>query len=232
VTIKPAKLIKNGYLISTVIHLLIILILALLVLKPKLPQRWHTFEWETPEITAVSNVQSSQGIVPNAPREVADIPSPIVSPGVVHTTQPAVVSPAPRIIESPLLEAPAASSTTSDTNTQNRKRVASSLRSMGNTIPGGNSGFSADLELGNGEAFIIQQPKPLIVPTIDGEVLLEFKLSSRGTVDISSVKVLSFSTAAYVEAVQKVLPQWQFGFRGAYQPDRLYRVRCRFVVDE
>jgi hypothetical protein len=232
VTIKASKLIKNGYLISSLIHLLIILILALIILNPKLPERWHSFEWETPSDNAVSNVQSSQGIVPNAPREVADIPSPLVTPGEVQNTVPTVVSPTPRLIDSPLLEAPAVSTSTSDINTQNRRRAATSLRSMGNTVPGGNSGFSADLEMGSGDAYIIQQPKPMIVPNIDGEVLLEFKLTNRGSVDISSVKVISFSTAGYVEAVQRVLPQWQFGFRGAYQPDKLYRVRCRFVVDE
>lgn len=228
--ITPVRLIRNAYIQSLLIHAVLIIILALMIIKPKLPQHWHVFEWEFNGNLEAGKEQSSKGVIPNSPSEVADIASTITSAGDLQTSEPAIVTSNPRIIESPVIEAP--STSFSENNTTNRKRNASSLLSIGNTIPGGNSGFSADMEMGNGEAYIIQQAKPNIVPTMDGEVLLEFKLNNRGSVDINSVKIISFSSTTYVEAVKKVLPQWQFGFKGAYQADKLYRIRCRFVVDE
>jgi hypothetical protein len=230
VNIKPARLIRNAYIQSLLIHAVLIIILALMIIKPQIPHHWHVFEWEISGDVEARNEQSSKGIIPNSPSEVADIASTITSAGDLQTSEPAIVTSNPKLIESPVIEAP--STSFSENNTTNRKRNANPLLSIGNTIPGGNSGFSADMEMGNGDAYIIQQAKPNITPTMDGEVLIEFKLSNRGSVDTNSVKILSFSSTNYVEAVQKVLPQWQFGFKGAYQADRLYRIRCRFVVDE
>jgi hypothetical protein len=111
-------------------------------------------------------------------------------------------------------------------------RNSSALQEIPGTIIGSNFDFSTSLEEGGGEAYIISQTKPQINPTEEGEVYLEFKLTPKGTVDLGSVNILSYTSATYAEAVRKVMPLWKFGFKGNYNPKQLYRLRCRFVINE
>ena len=113
-----------------------------------------------------------------------------------------------------------------------RNQAGTALRNVGNGLPSGNNGFSTSLETGDGDAYIISQPKPNIVPHEEGEVLLEFRLTSSGAVVMGSVNVLSYTSGSYLESVRRVLPTWKFGFRKAYNPDKMYRIRCKFTVDD
>lgn len=219
---------KNGYAVSVVLHLIIFLILALIFVKPVLPVKWHQFEWEFPLKEASDDSPAAKG--------VTQTPAPVKAE--IATSSPAVVS-APqaetteqRITETPILETPSIETSTPSKVTVPRSRARSGLLDVGKNLPGGNFGFSANMEQGSGEAYIISQPKPNIIPNEEGEVFLEFKLTGRGDVDLNSVVVLSYTNAAYVEAVQKALRSWRFGFRGAYNPDKKYRIRCKFVINE
>jgi len=233
VNLKLHPKLKNGYTISILGHIVILILLALYVIKPNLPLKWHSFEWDLPDQPKLSSTIASRGIVPEPVSSIAEEKSVIKAEPEVINPPAVIVTKQPRILESPVIDTPTATSTPATEPIRiSRNRTTGALRSLGNTLPSGNLGFSADLEQGDGDAYIISQPKPLIVPDVEGEVLLEFKLTSKGAVDMSSVVVVSYSTASYVEAIQKVLPQWRFGFRGVYNSGRKYSVRCRFVVNE
>lgn len=222
----------NGYSLSMLLHALLLMLGALYVIKPHITYHWHQFEWELPAPGLIADHPSSQGL---PLLSSADHPSPDFS------DTPAATSPEPasesditsrRIVESPLDKPSATAQATTTLPGINRRLASGALRDLGNNTSGGNMGFSSSLEPGSGDAFIIDQLKPQIVPTQDGEVLLEFRLSPRGFVEINSVNILSYSSPAYVEAVLKVLPEWKFGFHRAYNKDKLYRVRCKFIINE
>ncbi|PKN73186.1 MAG: hypothetical protein CVU50_04080 [Candidatus Cloacimonetes bacterium HGW-Cloacimonetes-3] len=226
---------NNGYTISAIGHLIILMLFAFFAVKPNLPLKWHSFEWELPDIPKLSSTLASKGILPRTDTAIAEESSKTNTEPQASNPLPTTAAKQPRIIESPVIDTPTSTTTTTSTTDPvrlSRNRTSNALRSLGNTLPSGNYGFSADLEMGDGEAYIISQPKPMIVPDVEGEVYLEFKLSQKGGVDMNSVIVLSYTTGNYVEAVKKVLPQWRFGFRGVYSPERKYRVRCKFVLDE
>ncbi|MCK9309547.1 MAG: hypothetical protein PHH43_05855 [Candidatus Cloacimonetes bacterium] len=224
---------KNGYVLSLIGHLLLLLILAIFVIKPTLPTKWHSFEWELPDTPKLSATVASKGAIPGPITPIAEKQSVNQEEAVAQSSPPTEVKQQPRVLESPVIDASNSSATTNPPSIRtSRNRTSDALRSLGNTLPSGNFGFSSNLEQGDGDAYIIAQPKPVIVPDIDGEVFLEFKLNNKGGVDANSLIVLSYNSASYVEAVKKVLPQWRFGFRGAYNPDRKYRIRCKFIINE
>lgn len=219
---------RNGYAVSFILHGLLCLLCALLFIKPMLPAKWHSFEWELPEPDPSPEAAAAMG-VSSAPASeetpVVSASSDIVSPA--QQTQPEPVR-----IDNPVIETPATPSSSARRTKIPNTRRGSGLRDLSSNLPGGDYGFSANLEQGSGEAYIISQPKPQIVPNEEGEVYLEFRLTPRGDVDMNSVVVLSFSNAKYQEAVQKAMRSWRFGFRGAYNSERKYRIRCNFVINE
>lgn len=222
----------NGYSISILLHAALLLLGALYVIKPHLAFRWHQFEWELPTPGLIAENPASQGL----PQLSSDnqMNTDVTEAQAATSPEPASdsdITPR-RIIESPLDKPAATSQATTDRPGINRRLGSSALRDLGTNAPGGNMGFSSSMEPGSGDAFVIDQLKPQIVPTQDGEVLLEFRLSPRGFVVINSVNIISYSSSAYVEAVRKVLPEWRFGFHRAYKADKLYRVRCKFIINE
>ncbi|MDY0151341.1 MAG: hypothetical protein RBS43_03620 [Candidatus Cloacimonas sp.] len=225
-------MLKSGYVQSAIVHILLLLLLAVIFIKPVLPLKWHSFEWELPQRVATERAPAAKGVTPVP--AVAEADKPALAPSVVSVAP--TVNPAPateqRIIETPVMETPADAISPASRPRTSRERSDSGLRDLGKNLPGGNFGFSTSMEQGSGEAYIIAQSKPNIQPTEEGEVFLEFRLTSRGEVDMGSVVVISYSTASYVEAVQKALRTWRFGFRGTYNPERKYRIRCNFVINE
>lgn len=229
---KASSKLINGYSISLVLHLLIILLGSLYVIKPHLTYTWHQFTWEMPNPGLLSENPAAQGVpqANSANSVISDSHDALATQSPLPASEASVSS--QRIVESPI-ERPSASKPAATSSPGiNRSLGSSALKDLGSNVPGGNMGFSSAMEPGSGDAYVIQQLKPQIVPTQDGEVLLEFRLSRQGMVVPSSVNVISFSSAAYVEAVRKVLPEWKFGFRKAYAADKVYRIRCRFITNE
>lgn len=230
--IKLHPKLKSGYVQSAIVHILLLLLLAVIFIKPVLPLKWHSFEWELPQRVATDSAPAAKGVTPVPAAVEADKPA--SAPSVVSvapTPTPAPVT-EQRIIEAPVMETPAEAISPTSRPRTSRSRSNSGLRDLGKNLPGGNFGFSASMEQGSGDAYIIEQPKPNIQPTEEGEVFLEFRLTARGEVDMGSVMIISYSKASYEEAVQKALRTWRFGFRGTYNPDRKYRIRCNFVINE
>ena len=230
----------NGYFISAVFHLLLFILCAFYVIQPYVPEKWYTFEWEPldrttviethtanklEEITMGNNIPGTEGITkPAGISGKKEINAVNGNPVSIGDSEPAIAM--------PLNVLPQDNAKTTIPSSFPHNRNSNALKEVPGTITGSNFGFSSSLEEGGGEAYIISQTKPQINPTEEGEVYLEFKLTPKGTVDMSSVNILSYTSATYAEAVRKVMPSWKFGFKGTYNPKQLYRLRCRFVINE
>ncbi len=230
-TVKLPPSLRNGYLLSLIGHLILMLILALLFISPVLPVKWHSFEWESqsePSMEPGSSIGTSPALTESITPQQE-----LSNPALKQDTEiPASKGETIPTLEQPKLAAP---SQTKDEHTGVRvirTPGKSALKNLGESLPGTGDGFSASMEQGGGEAYIISQPKPAIMPNEEGEVYLEFKLTKEGNVDLSSVNILSYTSANYAEAVQKVLSRWKFGFKNRYDPNRSYRILCKFVIDE
>ena len=222
----------NGYSLSVILHLLLLLLGAVYVVRPKIHKTWHQFEWNlkepsqviaNPGMKGISDYQSPQS---NAPAMANDATSKSVPVAGGNENTPS------RIIDLPI-ERPSFNGQ-ADLNDAGRYRELDKrvLQAPGGSLAGGKYGFSSQMEAGGGDAYFLQQVNPRIAPNQDGEVLLEFRLTAKGTVIMNSLNVVSYTSTAYVDAVRKVLPEWKFGFNKAYDPKKIYRIRCRFITNE
>ncbi|GAB1366459.1 hypothetical protein MASR1M36_13300 [Candidatus Cloacimonadaceae bacterium] len=230
-TFKLPPSLQNGYLLSFVGHIVILLLLAIIFISPVMPVKWHSFEWET--ISEPSAEPGSAKGSSSAPVEKTALQSVPASPAPsLESEEPIRSGESIPVLEKPILATPSQNQSDHNAVRVIRTPGQSALRNLGENLPGTDNGFSASLEQGGGEAYVISQPKPAIMPTEEGEVYLEFRLTRDGNVDLSSVNILSYTSAKYAESVQKVLGRWKFGFRNKYDPNRTYRIRCKFVIDE
>jgi len=220
----------NGYTLSALAHIILLVLLALLMIKPFVSSQWHSFEWVLEDENPSEEAASTKGVLGKAEiSPLVNIANQASEEGSVSPSASSVPSELAPIIEQPK---PINSNSSSKEQVKAIRRTSSALRSVGENLPTGNMGFSSSMEQGGGEAYIVSQSKPQIVPNEEGEVYLEFKLTPTGNVDYNSINVITYSSAAYVESVRRAMRTWKFGFRGAYNPDRLYRIRCKFVIDE
>lgn len=226
--LKQFPSLQSGYVISALLHVVALLILAFFAIKPVLPLKWHSFEWDASLFKEYSTEAASSGST-ETPATEAAAQSASSTPANAAELSGAINT---HNSDSQLLEPPATASPTDNRKSAAMSRLEEYSRNRGTNPSDGNKGFSASLEQGNGEAYIISLPKPQIVPKEEGEVYMEFRLTAKGEVDMNSVVFLSFSSAAYVESVQRVMRLWRFGFRSTYNPNRNYRIRCNFVVNE
>jgi len=232
----PSKLL-NGYFLSAVFHLLLFVLFAFYVIQPYLPEKWYSFEWEPLKESTVMEPANKEAIT-NGKNNNADAAK-TISAGNPGNTELIISNETPSGIgdSEPAIAMPLSAFTEEDTktalpNSYSRNRNANALNAIPGTSAEGNFAFSTTLEEGGGEAYFIHQAHPQISPTEEGEVYLEFKLTAKGLVNMSSVNVISYTNATYAEAVRKVMPLWKFGFKGSYNPRQLYRLRCRFVINE
>jgi TonB family protein len=220
-----------GYLLSIVVHAVLLLIMALLAIHPAIQVKWHSFEWSQEQPQKLEIPASSKGDTQRSASQEIKAVAPVAA------VSQSIEQPITKGETNSVLEQPKIADTSIIEPNRSASRVVrnlgkNALRSIGENLPGGDYGFSGSLEQGGGEAYIISQPKPAIIPSEEGEVYLEFKLDQAGRVDMSSVNIISYSTASYADAVQKALRSWKFGFKGRYEPNRIYRIRCKFVIDE
>lgn len=213
------------------IHIAILLLFALILLKPVIEQKWHEFEWETPAKEAIAQSPGKRSLTPDLKESPTAPPASNLEPSLPS----APVNPTVKPIESPLIETPITQSNTDNATVVriNRNRnMTDALRGVAdtNTTGGGNFGFSASLEDGGGEAYIIKQTIPKITPTMDDDVVVEFRLSESGSVIQNSINIVSYKQSAHVNALRAEMQNWRFGFKGAYNSTRVYRLRCKFSL--
>jgi len=228
---------SNGYFLSAVFHLLLFVLFAFYVIQPYLPEKWYAFEWEPLKESTVIEPTNKEGIA-NGKNNNAETATAIAAgiPGnmelIISNELPVASGDSEPALAMPLTALTPEDAKTALPTGYSRTRNVGALNAIPGTSGEGNFAFSTTLEEGGGEAYFINQTHPQISPTEEGEVYLEFKLTAKGLVNMSSVNVLSYTNATYAEAVRKVMPLWKFGFKGNYNPRQLYRLRCRFVINE
>lgn len=220
---------KCAYALSIAIHSLILLILALLYYKPVQSLNWHQFEWISPEapeaFAQISRREESGG------DRQSENAAKALQGSTIATPNPQVEAIPSPLIESPVIETPTNTTVAASPGSE-RGEYSGALSALGDMADGGRpgSGYNASLVSGAAEAYIIRQSPPKIIPQIDDEILIDFRLSESGKVLMNTVQVQSYKAAAHWDALRKEMPNWRFGFKGVYKAERVYRIRVVFKV--
>jgi hypothetical protein len=207
---------KNPYLISLGLHGLLLLIFALVSFNVKPPTQWHQFDLmlDPPPKGAPS---SAAGASSGKPKAATKIAKPAESvPELAHSLQD---------IESPLLDSPVQTKPKIETKPRRETPLSPAANTVGNT---GAAGFSFSLIEGDSDAYFIYETKPQIRPLENDVVVVEFSLSADGRIKMNDLKVERYNSGAHWEALQQEMRSWRFGFTGAYNPEKRYRIRCDF----
>jgi hypothetical protein len=225
VSILPAPLAqKYPYLISVAIHALILLLFALLSLQVEPQVSWHHFDWL---------MDPAEDVVASAAATTGDFEATASEPA-TEAPEASVSEQNPQVqaIESPLLESPSISNPGIQPSISRNPALTEALRSaQSNGEEGQNAaGYSSTLIEGGSDAFFIRESKPKIKPLEDDVVIVEFALTRDGRIAMNSVNVISYRRAAHWEALRDEMRNWRFGFTGAYDASKRYRIRCNFTL--
>lgn len=215
---KPAPFYKP-YLISASLHLLLLLVLALWTVSVRDNSRWYQFEW-------LSEADLGRLEAAGRPGEPLAEPSTDALP---RATEETTTDAAP-VIEQPVWDSPD-SSTPIANPAASTANISSSLRESALPLGSGSARYSSSLLEGGGDAYFIREVPPNINPLIDDTVIVEFTLSRDGRVNMSSVSVISYRRAEHFRALREAMREWRFGFTGAYEPSKVYRIRCNFSLN-
>lgn len=214
---------KYPYLISLVLHGLILLIFAIISLNVKPQAKWHQFDWIlASEPKGASSFSQGNAAAQHSAGEIPVLSEPI----------PEAENQRPQDIESPVLESPAPAKTRIQTAPLRDKSLSQGLISAGNSSSGEADAAGSSLSLieGGSDAYFIHETRPRITPLENDVVIVEFSLAADGRVQMNSVNVISYRRAAHWEALQEEMRSWRFGFTGAYKPEKRYRIRCNFKL--
>jgi hypothetical protein len=209
---------SRPYIVSTAIHLVLLVLLALWTVSTENQQRWYRFDWLS---------EADLGTVDGAARAG----DPAASPSTEQSLGPEADAP---VLEAPQIEQPVWENTDIRNSIADpvavKDKLASSLREAGSTqgIPSGS--YSSNLLEGGGDAFFIRETAPQITPLMDDSVVVEFSLNRNGTVAMNSLKVISYRKAEHWRALREAMRGWRFGFTGAYVPGNIYRISCNFKL--
>jgi hypothetical protein len=205
----------SPYLISGFIHLLLLLLLGFLYINIDTRQRWHQFEWITemePGVVGKAFPQAEFG-------EDSTKPSDPTASEEVEPTTP--------LIENPHWENTEQQNVIIDPSTISRDNI-SALKDDGRVGNGESLAYSSSLIEGGADVFFIRETIPSITPLMDDSVVVEFSINRDGTVDMNSIKVISYRKAEHWYSLYEAMRSWRFGFTGAYNPRKLYQIRCNF----
>ncbi|MDI3503131.1 MAG: hypothetical protein PWP64_67 [Candidatus Cloacimonadota bacterium] len=214
---------RYPYLLSLGIHALLLLILAFLSINVKQQTQWHQIDWymDTEEEVISAGTKAASE---NIPDDTAAKDEPRTASSTEQNQQ--VIA-----IESPLLETPKISDQVIEPEVSRDPVLTEALSATLRNPDSGqaNSGIFTVIE-GGSDAFFIRESKPKIQPLEDDQVIVEFALKRDGTIDMNSVNVISYRRAAHWEALRAEMHNWRFGFTGAYDASKRYRIRCNFTL--
>ncbi|HOH47434.1 MAG TPA: hypothetical protein PLX59_06290 [Candidatus Cloacimonadota bacterium] len=230
------KLLSSSYFISGSLHLLVLLILALIILKPVRDQIWHTFEWgedipepieqiqdpiEAPEADLPQQAENTDGqLVPQNPipqnRAVEQVisQSPYVAPSLPTREEH---------IEAPRLG-------NREVSTPAPAPPREGRRVLPGANPGTNTGSGDGYEMLMGDGVVAERSPLPRVDYTDRVVLdVEFKLDAEGRIRMESLVNITMAPQTHLDATRAALRNWKFRFLGVYRPEQVYRIRFRFI---
>ena len=208
----------SSYLISGCIHLLVLLLLAFMYVHTDTRQSWHQFEW----LSAVE-----QGIVDEA---IPGVESEMESALDADPEAAEEIIVAPPLLESPHWESIENSSPIVDPAALNRD-LANALKDDSSTGASESAPYSSSMLEGGADVYFIRETSRSITPLMDDSVVVEFYIDKDGSVMMNSIKVLSYRKAEHWRSLREAMKNWRFGFTGAYNPRKVYRIRCNFRLD-
>ena len=220
------RALKSPLGISIIAHLIILITLALIVIKPERETIWHDFEWLSElaaELPSDTENPIEEGDTSENGAAAAATTTDESTPAFVTTPFPApsTVVPSRQIIDAP--------GELADPSPSNTPKASSNLGSRGNVnrsglIQGtGAGGYSSMLE-GSG----IRSNKE-VMPSLKisdyGEVKLSFQVSRTGLVVASSINVIKSATNAQNQSAIEALKQWEFIVAPGNSADQIYSIR-------
>jgi hypothetical protein len=231
------KLLNSPYFISGSLHLLLLLILALVILKPVAEQIWHTFEWgedipepieqiedpiEAPVADLPQQTENSDGqLIPQNP-----IPQNRVVEQVQAPQSPYTAPSLPTREEH--IEAPRLGNR--EVSTPPPAPPREGRRVLPGTNPGTNTGSGDGYEMLMGDGVVAERAPLPRVDYTDREVLdVEFKLNAEGRIRMDTLVNITMAPQTHLDATQAALRNWKFRFLGVYRPEQVYRLRFRFT---
>lgn len=228
---KFSGVMRNPYLISGILHLILLAVFTLITLKPGEAIKWHSFEWEqtytiTPPQTRgdsrKDDKQSQAGV----------LPIPVDETQMNEDSAPLQI-PEPMEANSDLIEMPQHSREKSNSATVKQPVNTKGLSYMKNLPQGGRQGegnsshgFGSDFE---GEGVnILQRFSPAVEVKSYGTVTMQFRLNSSGRVVSESVSIQAYTASEYINASVKALEKWRFSFTGRYDQHKVYKITFVF----
>lgn len=220
---------KYPWLISLGIHIGILLMLSLISLTPKLPEVWHSFDWE--QLYSVPVPRSQSDAAPNKeavetgvrPRESTE-PSKTLdaAPSVTHT---------PSEGESELIEMPKFNPVNTSSQRPNvNKPGLSNLQNLPvgdrDGIGSKPGGFGSDLE--GDDLQILYRAIPTVEAKVYGVITMSFRISQEGRVLPETIRVISYTTSEYLQPSISALEKWRFNTIGRYHKERVYKITFRY----
>lgn len=220
------RALKSPLGVSIIAHLIILIIFALIVVKPNRETIWHDFEWLSElaaDLPKNTDKPMEEGNSTENSAAAAATTTDESTPAFETNPSPAPSSKVPtrQIIDAPGELADPSPSTT--------PKASSSLGSRGNVnrsglIQGkGTGGYSSMLE-GSG----IRSHKE-VMPTLKisdyGEVKLSFQVTRTGLVVAESINVVKSATNAQNQSAIEALKQWEFIVAPGNSADQIYSIR-------
>ncbi len=210
---------SKPYLISAGMHFILLLLLALWSINMEDNRRWYQFDWLSEADLGSLEAAGQPG---DATAQPANEQLQAVEDNATNAEAP--------VIEQPVWDSMDASTPIANPNL-NPSNLSSSLREAATPQGSGATGYSSSLLEGGGDAYFIREVAPKITPLMDDTVIVEFTLNRDGRVNMSSVSVISYRRAEHFRALREAMRDWRFGFTGAYEQSRVYRIRCNFSLN-
>lgn len=222
----PLKLKDNPYLQSALLHLILLLIMALVHFSIQPKQSWYQFDW----LSEKSEIEDVLATISEAPYDSYEEENISISDDNFEESLPEAmdISPGESEIAEKLSEEPKQEEKTQLSGTM--AKLLNPKSSAGSAVRG-TQGFQTSFLQGDSEAYFTHSKTPDVKPLMDDSVVVEFKLNANGKVNMSTVNVISYRKAEHWQALRKAMEAWKFGFKGAYNPNQIYRIKCNFSLN-
>ena len=220
----------SPYTISGLLHLVILIILLLIYIRPAQLPVWHTFEWEQPQTEEpVKTPSQTTDPVPEAKKEEVTSTQTITeentpeSPAIYDSPKPA---PATDYIEPPKIKQEQAKKGSEAPITPSLLGPRLSIP-KGRPAPSGSGGGTYDVTHSSGIFFDENyRVAPKIKDMEFARITLTFRLASDGRVDPESITAKEVTNLSYLAATKEALSKWKVKTR--FDPNQIYEITFIF----
>ncbi len=212
------RLLKHPVSYSVSLHVLFMIVFALWQLNVEPKKSWHSFEWFT-QTTLFEPISPDKAHLTGS-----DVKHGLLTADeLLEQISAREEASSSNIIEMPMFSQDSTATNDMDFLQDDLRLGIDGINSIG-------YGERALQLQGKSDAFFIREIVPAITPLMDDNVVVEFRLDREGKVLMSSINVVSYRRAEHYQSLRKAMEDWKFGFTGKYDPEQVYRIRCKFTV--